>query len=140
MESSIQGISAKKNLALSEQRAGFWRAIILSSLGQTLYPYSHFIRTLDLKDLGGLLRELLSNGNIKNFLCGELAQFKVEYPVSLAHIGSHLAVEGDLRLDVVETTNTVGEGERLQSLSKITLTFASCNEANPTAGRAQWKK
>lgn len=140
MESSIQGISAKKNLALSEQRAGYWRAIILSSLGQTLYPYSHFIRTLDLKDLEVLLRELVTNGTIRNFLCGELAQFKGECTVAQAHTESNWSVEGGLRSDAVETTNMVGEGERVQSLLEITLIFASRNEANPTAGRAKWEK
>lgn len=30
---------------------GFWRTIILSSLGKTLYPYSRYIRTLDFREL-----------------------------------------------------------------------------------------
>lgn len=31
--------------------AGFWRTIILSSLDKTLYPYSHYIRTLNFREL-----------------------------------------------------------------------------------------
>lgn len=34
-----------------------WRTIVLSSLGKTLYPYSQYIRMLDLGDLKSLLRE-----------------------------------------------------------------------------------
>lgn len=33
-----------------------WRTIILSSLGKTLYPYSQYIRTLNLRDLEELLQ------------------------------------------------------------------------------------
>ena len=41
--------------------AGLWRTIILSSLGKTLYPYSQYIRTLNLQDL----EELLTDSNFK---------------------------------------------------------------------------
>lgn len=37
--------------------ARLWRTIILSSLGKTLYPYSRYIRTLNLQDLGELLQD-----------------------------------------------------------------------------------
>lgn len=36
---------------IRKKRAGLWRAIILSSLGKTFYPYSRYIRTLNLQDL-----------------------------------------------------------------------------------------
>lgn len=32
-----------------------WRAVILSSLDKTLYPYCHYIRTLDLSNLERLM-------------------------------------------------------------------------------------
>lgn len=35
--------------------ARLWRTIVLSSLGKTLYPYSRYIRTLNLRDLEKLL-------------------------------------------------------------------------------------
>ena len=38
-----------------KQCAGRWRTIILSSLGKTLYPYTQYIRTLDLRGLENLL-------------------------------------------------------------------------------------
>ena len=37
--------------------AGLWRTIILSCLGKTLYPYSQYIRTLNLRDLEELLTD-----------------------------------------------------------------------------------
>ena len=36
------------------KRAGLWRTIILSSLGKTLYPYSQYLRTLNLQDMKNL--------------------------------------------------------------------------------------
>ena len=37
--------------------ARLWRTIILSSLGKTFYPYSRYIRTLNLRDLEELLQD-----------------------------------------------------------------------------------
>lgn len=47
---------------LSEDRTlskfvGLWRTIILSSLNKTLYPYSRYIRALNLRDLNLLLTD-----------------------------------------------------------------------------------
>lgn len=39
----------------TQKWAALWRAIILSSLGQTLYPYSQYLRALNLRDLEELL-------------------------------------------------------------------------------------
>lgn len=36
---------------------GLWRTIILSSLNKTLYPYSQYIRALNLRDLNLLLTD-----------------------------------------------------------------------------------
>ncbi|MCJ1267871.1 hypothetical protein MMC22_007757 [Lobaria immixta] len=73
------------------QSAGFWRTIILSSLGKTLFPYSQYIRRLNL----GNLEELLTDSNFparisENFFQGELAQF-------------------DNGLGVLDTINRIGE-------------------------------
>ncbi|MCJ1265480.1 hypothetical protein MMC22_005359, partial [Lobaria immixta] len=40
-----------------KKRAAFWRTIIVSTLGETLYPYSQYIRMLDLQHLAGLLKD-----------------------------------------------------------------------------------
>ncbi len=37
------------------KRASMWRAIILSSVGKSLFPYSKYIRTLVVQDLEDLL-------------------------------------------------------------------------------------
>lgn len=42
---------------IMKKRASLWRAI-LSSLGKTFYPYSRYIRTLNLQDLEKLLFSL----------------------------------------------------------------------------------
>ena len=34
--------------------AGLWRTMILASLGKTIFPYTKYIRTLNLQDLGEL--------------------------------------------------------------------------------------
>ncbi|MCJ1430061.1 hypothetical protein MMC29_007976 [Sticta canariensis] len=95
----------KCNLALEEQIfrkwARLWRTIILSSLGKTLYPYSQYIRTLNLRDL----EELLTDSNFracisKDFFRGELAKFKVD---------KGAAISRHRRLDAVETIIRIGE-------------------------------
>lgn len=64
MESSMQYItpvpefaelSKKNKMPIRARWAGLWQSIILSSLDKTLYPYSHYIRTLDLQNLTELL-------------------------------------------------------------------------------------
>ena len=45
--------------------AGLWRSLILSSLDQTLYPYSTYIRVLNLQDLSDLLIHGMFRAKIK---------------------------------------------------------------------------
>ena len=55
-----------------------WRTIILSALGNTLYPYCRHLRELDLRDLGGLLERLQEpkfKRVAKHFWSGKLAAF-----------------------------------------------------------------
>jgi len=40
------------------KRANMWRAIVLSSMGETLFPYSKYVRTLVVQDLEDLLETL----------------------------------------------------------------------------------
>lgn len=42
---------------ISKKSAGLWRTIVLSSLGKTSCPYSQYIQTLDLDDLGRVLTD-----------------------------------------------------------------------------------
>lgn len=45
---------------------GLWRSIILSSLGKTLYPYSQYVRTLDLRDLEELFKDSMFKDKASN--------------------------------------------------------------------------
>lgn len=51
--SIVTGAHTKERLF--EKHLSLWRTIILSSLGKTLYPYSRYIRTLNLENLTFLL-------------------------------------------------------------------------------------
>lgn len=48
---------ATQEKVLMMKWACLWRSIVLSSLGQTLYPYSQYIRTLNLQDLMELFED-----------------------------------------------------------------------------------
>lgn len=101
--------------------AGLWRTITLSSLGKTFYPYSRFIRTLNLRELEELLGApkfrarnskyagyslftLLTHvclPKCRKFFHDELAQFEVDLH----------------RLGFTECANRIAEGQRAQFLS-----------------------
>ncbi len=42
---------------LTMQWVALWRSIVLSSLDKTLFPYSRYVRRLNLQDLEELLRD-----------------------------------------------------------------------------------
>lgn len=53
---------SRANIEKSKQQvaakwASMWRAIVLSSMGKTLFPYSKYIRTIRLQDLEYLLQD-----------------------------------------------------------------------------------
>lgn len=53
-----------------------WRSIILSTREQTIYPYSRYLRALDLRDLESLLEDDRFRGKIeKTFFSGSLQEF-----------------------------------------------------------------
>ncbi|KAI9755633.1 MAG: ATP-dependent RNA helicase dbp2 [Chaenotheca gracillima] len=57
--------------------ASLWRSLILSSMGEALYPYSHFVRKLNLQDLRYLFEEPRFRGATEqHFFAGPLARFK----------------------------------------------------------------
>lgn len=45
------GAKLTEELRIFNKWVGLWRTIILSSLGRTFYPYSSYMRTLNLRDL-----------------------------------------------------------------------------------------
>lgn len=58
VQNKAEGVRQQQRLLL--KWAGLWRAIILSCLGKTSFPYSRYIRTLNLEDLKQLLEDLIS--------------------------------------------------------------------------------
>lgn len=57
-EDSHKDSDEETDEGIMKKRASLWWAIILSSLGKTFYPYSRYIRTLNLQDLEKLLFSL----------------------------------------------------------------------------------
>ncbi|KAF2772849.1 hypothetical protein EJ03DRAFT_171631 [Teratosphaeria nubilosa] len=78
-----------------------WRAIIMSALGKTLYPYARHLRVLDLRDLS-LLIERLDEGKFKGkvakqFFAGDLKRFH------------HVATTGKWRIGRLESKQILME-------------------------------
>ncbi len=55
-------VETSKKEQLTMHWAGLWRTIVLSSLDKTLFPYSKYVRRLNLQDL----EELLQDRSFKN--------------------------------------------------------------------------
>ena len=87
------------------KRTSMWRAIVLSSLGKTMFPYSKFIRTLRLQDLEDLL-DLLADPKLKSlsamFFDDELKGFEIKKSVPITK-------KGNLIVDAIQTTNRLTE-------------------------------
>ncbi|KAH0119609.1 hypothetical protein KCU66_g9777, partial [Aureobasidium melanogenum] len=73
-----------ESLPLQEQEQAvqrwsiLWRTILLSCTEETLFPYCHYLRVLDLRDLYELLDDDKFRGRIKqNFFSGSLARFNI---------------------------------------------------------------
>ncbi|KAL8877287.1 MAG: hypothetical protein Q9198_004668 [Flavoplaca austrocitrina] len=80
--------------------AQLWRTIITSALGKTLFPYTRYIRTLNLEDLEELLQDSKFKNRISSmFFDGELAAHKIQTS----------GPKNTLRLDPGRTSNTLGE-------------------------------
>ncbi|KAG6997543.1 hypothetical protein G7Y79_00040g077080 [Physcia stellaris] len=85
--------------------AGLWRTMILASLRKTLFPYSRFIRTLDLQDLGELLQEARFRNKLNDyFFGGDLAPLKIERESTY-----HGKKKSTVQLDPIATVNKLGE-------------------------------
>ena len=50
-------VDSSKKEQLTMQWAGLWRTIVLSSLNKTLFPYSKYVRRLNLQDLEDPLQD-----------------------------------------------------------------------------------
>ena len=59
--------------------AGLWRSLTISSIGKTFYPYSQYIRALNLQDLAELLQDGMFRTKISDqFFLGDLEHLKVD--------------------------------------------------------------
>lgn len=83
---SVLAVTKNQGLALDDQilkrREMFekwalqWKSVILSGLGQTLYPYGLYIRVLDLNNFADLLQEpSFRERSMNNFFAGDMAQY-----------------------------------------------------------------
>lgn len=113
-ESSIKGGGSEDLfVSLAEQDLTvqrwsiLWRTIILSALGETIYPYSKHLRVLDLSDLDQLLQDdKFRQGKImQKFFSGPLARFNltIETPLKTGTRGR------PKRLDVKGIISAIGE-------------------------------
>jgi len=102
--------------------ANMWRSIMLSSLGLTLFPYAHYIRTLAFGDLQEMFEDSKFNAKMSRyglevsigdiidltigsaFFGGDLQKYKVETRIPGA------ASKGKVRLDSNGTANAFAEG------------------------------
>ena len=106
IEEATQGKSQQQSkYDILAKRTGMWRAIILSSLGKTLFPYSKFIRTLRLQDLEDLL-DLLADPKLKNlsamFFQNDLEGFEIKRKIKLQK-------KDNLIVDAIQTSNRLTE-------------------------------
>ncbi|KAK6428790.1 hypothetical protein LTR95_015066 [Oleoguttula sp. CCFEE 5521] len=85
-----------------------WRTIILSTFGETLYPYAKHLRVLDLRDLGDLLDDdKFRQGPIeKHFFSGILLQFYLTITPAVK-IGTRSRPK--LRLDTQNIISAIGD-------------------------------
>ncbi|KAI9846760.1 MAG: hypothetical protein M1837_003609 [Sclerophora amabilis] len=87
--------------------ASLWRAIISSSMGKSLYPYCHYIRALDLRDLRNLFEESRFKGKIeKEFFAAHLSRFNIEMDTPRKATGRAKAAK---RLNIGSAIDAIGE-------------------------------
>lgn len=66
-------VETSKKEQLTMQWAGLWRTIVLSSLDKTLFPYSRYVRRLNLQDLEELLQDRSFRDSISKWVFRALA-------------------------------------------------------------------
>ena len=80
--------------------ARLWRMMTLSALGQTLFPYSRYIRALNLEDVEALLEDSKLKDKVSNMLFeGELGKCKVQTS----------GPKKTVRIDGGATSNKIGD-------------------------------
>jgi len=117
-------VETSKKEQLTMQWAGLWRTIILSSLGKTLFPYSRYVRRLNLQDLEELLQDRSFRDTISKWvfltLCGTIHEdiltvsrvfFKNELAVFIVRDEKQTPQKSKgVRYTILATLNSIGEG------------------------------
>lgn len=97
-----EALSLAEQGQIVQRWAVLWRTIILSALGETLFPYCRHLRTLDLRDLSELLLDDKFRGKtVKTFFEGGLAQFHFTLPA--------FKKGGPLRLNSAKILRAIGD-------------------------------
>lgn len=70
------GLSLAEQELTTQRWSILWRSIILSTFEQTVFPYSRYLRALDLRDLESLIEDERFRGKIeRTFFSGKLREF-----------------------------------------------------------------
>jgi hypothetical protein len=86
------------------RQSNIWRSIILSTLDETFKPYCVYIRTLDFRNLSGLLEDYKFSKKIrKDFFAGPMQQFKFD------QVDANRTQNFFEYLDMIRIINAVGE-------------------------------
>jgi len=106
IEEAAQGKTQQQSKSeILVKRVGMWKAIILSSIGKTLFSYSKYVRTLRLQDLEDLL-DLLGDPKLKDlsatFFKDELKNVKVMRKVKILK-------KEYLVVDAIQTSNRLAD-------------------------------
>ena len=105
IEATQGKLQQQNEIDILKKRTGMWRAIILSSMGKTLFPYSRFIRTLRLQDLEDLL-DLLADPKLKALnvmlFTRELEGYEIKKRVRIQK-------RDNLIVDAIQTSNQLTE-------------------------------
>ncbi|KAL9129189.1 MAG: hypothetical protein Q9217_002293 [Psora testacea] len=116
-EAPVIGAGGDETVASGKERAtrkwaNMWRSIILSSLGKTLFPYAHYIRTLRFQDLESLLDDVTFVDKISNdFFSKELRDYRVEKSITVTKSGSKGGYKTNVvRRDTYSTLNGFAQG------------------------------
>ncbi|KAL9104728.1 MAG: hypothetical protein Q9163_000340 [Psora crenata] len=119
-EAPIIGAGGDETVASGKEKAtqkwaNLWRSIILSSLGKTVFPYVHYIRTLRFQDLESLLDDgTFLDRFSNNFFAKDLSDYRVEMAVTVVKGGSKTTV---VRRDTSGTLNCFAQGPINASLT-----------------------
>ena len=97
----------KLQLTSPDQWSSLWRSLILSTYGQTVFPYFRYIRVLSLRDLAALLEEPAFRDQYSHeFFSGDLSNLSVELEVQK---GPKLRSRNARAFNISRTVENIGD-------------------------------